>query len=165
MNSIIRAFRDFFRGRRKQNAQRLMHAQHDPAEFNVLIKFINPDGSSNSHAVALLDTQCSDGIWISQRLVNEMGMLGFVTHGADLPDFTSASGDGVTPSGIINLTWIWHDPPGTQVFKTPFFVFHTLDSVDVIVGRDFIQDHGLVKVKRKHFCILLPYKKTKKEGE
>ncbi|KAK0752449.1 hypothetical protein B0T18DRAFT_91038 [Schizothecium vesticola] len=142
--------------------------RRNPAEFNPVMKFINTHGPNrNRTAVALLDTQCPTGLWITQRLVNEMGMSASVSPCPDPPAFRDANGNPFTACGFIELTWMWQDPAGARTYTYWFYIFSTdLDrQVDVVIGRDVIQHLELVNLRRESFLILGQHKKPQEKGE
>lgn len=141
--------------------------RRNPTEFNPVIKFINNNGRNrNRTAVALLDTQCPAGRWITQRLVNEMDMSASVSPCPDPPAFRDANGNPFTACGLIELTWMWQDPAGSRTYTDWFYIFSTDlgREVDVVIGRDVIQHLRLVSLRRKSFLILLQHKEPQEKG-
>ncbi|KAK0646931.1 hypothetical protein B0T16DRAFT_493816 [Cercophora newfieldiana] len=140
--------------------------RYDPAEFNPVMRIIGAGVTQplpSRAVVVLLDTQCDSGIWISRRLVEELGLWPSISACLNPPLVSDASGNVVVPCGSINLTWMWQDPPGTRVYTSEFLVLPNIDDVDVLAGRDFIQGLGLVRLERQNFLLLMELNKAQKK--
>lgn len=139
----------------------------NPAEFNPVMLIIGGDSRRNRHATVLLDTQCDTGIWISRRLVEKMGLWASVAICHDSPLLMDANGNPVMACGVIELDWMWQDPPGRRTHQSQFLVLPAgiMDEVDVVAGREFIQEYGLVRLNRGNFLVLMQHEKPRKKRE
>ncbi|KAI4222299.1 MAG: hypothetical protein L6R36_006245 [Xanthoria steineri] len=102
-------------------------------------------------AVAILDTGCHTGNWISRRLVERLGRQDEISHDYERPDLKDAGGHAVVAHGIISLEWKWllH---GIRWHECKFFVMEP-EYLDVLFGAEYIVSEGLVTVNE---CAMTP---------
>ncbi|KAI0505168.1 hypothetical protein F5B22DRAFT_628827 [Xylaria bambusicola] len=109
--------------------------------------------------IALLDTQCHVGNWVSYRLVEELGLASSISTIFDLPNIFDANHAPVLPCGVVNLRWKW-SPQGTRVHTNQFYVFPSSNHLDVVFGVDFIKSEGLLQVNEAFILTLVRDKKS-----
>ncbi|KAI0975150.1 hypothetical protein F4678DRAFT_419465 [Xylaria arbuscula] len=131
----------------------------NPEMFNRDIKIFSTE-NQYLFAVALLDTQCCLGNWISDRLVKRLGMESSISPEFDHPVLRDASGQLVTACGVVDLQWKWY-PYGTRTHASQFYVLPT-GHVDVVIGVEFILSNRLVLTNEGAFLTLVRDKKSKK---
>ena len=113
-------------------------------------------------AAAALDTQCQTGNWISRRLVEELGLVNSIRYDSEPAQVITATGQEVESCGIINLNWKLV-PNENRVFRGNFFVLPGVRHLDVILGRDIINQENILSVNsRGLFAPLIAHKKLKK---
>lgn len=83
-----------------------------------------------------------------------MGLWASVSTYHNPPNLIDASGNMVIPSGSLTLTWMGQIPAGTRVYTSKFLVLANLNSVDILAGRNFIQNLGLVRLETHNFLRL-----------
>ncbi|KAI1411524.1 hypothetical protein F5Y13DRAFT_165166 [Hypoxylon sp. FL1857] len=111
--------------------------------------------------MALLDTQCHKGNWISHRLVKRLGMLSLISTEFVSPKLFEASGAIVRASGVVNLNWKWH-PQSTRIHSGQFYVLPHSDHLDVLFGVEYIKSERLLQVNELALIPLVQHKKSKK---
>lgn len=110
-------------------------------------------------AIALLDTQCQRGNWISERLLGRLGLSHLISKSTVTLDMRSASGHRVESRGTIRLQWKWH-PNGTCIKHETFYILGDVTEIDVVIGRDYIVKHGLLRPDPAAFMPLIQHEKT-----
>ncbi|KAK0716147.1 hypothetical protein B0H67DRAFT_554516 [Lasiosphaeris hirsuta] len=129
--------------------------------FNRGIKLLDAD-ESWVYATALLDTQCQIGNWISNRLVERLGMMHLISTPPHLPQACDASGRLIQARGVIDLPWKWHDPRGIRVHECQFYIFPNSTHLDVVFGVEYIVAEDLLRVNESAILPLVEHKPTKK---
>lgn len=113
------------------------------SRFNRRIEFVA--AKNVVYATALLDTQCHRGNWISNRLVQRLGMASLISTSFEPLNMVDASGRPVNASGVIDLNWRWY-PNGTRNYESQFYVLPNSDHLDVIFGVEYIEAENLLHV-------------------
>ena len=112
-------------------------------------------------ALALLDTLCQSGDWISKRLVQRLGKQGDIKPEKVLSSIKDANGREVEACGTIKLHWKWC-PRGVRIFDTTFNVFSDSRQFDVIFGVEFIFAQNIMSVNEEAMMApLTAHKKIK----
>lgn len=112
-------------------------------------------------AVALLDTQCQSGNWISLRLVERLGLTDHITKNTNIPVLRSGTGQDVESLGELEIEWRWY-PNGVRMYHALFFVFKEGSHLDIIIGVEFIVREDLVRANMPAFVPLVEHQKTTK---
>jgi len=107
--------------------------------------------------MALLDTQCQSGNWVSKRVVEELAKLEDIASVRTLPDVEDANGNDVVPCGIISLQWLWN-ANSTRYYHSDFYVL-AKDHFEIIFGDKYILDHGLLKRPKGVMLPLVAHKR------
>lgn len=111
--------------------------------------------NGRENAVALLDSGCLLGNWVSARKVQQLGWKSDINKD-DLPrGMISVNNQAVTCKGSIMLDWIEAEM-GIRVHSTHFYVTDA-DHVDVIFGAKFLFDSGLLSINRAAIAPLTPH--------
>ena len=107
-------------------------------------------------ALGVLDSACDDGIWISDRLVKELGLQGQISF--HLPPLTLRQGSGhlVTSCGSILLHWKWAS--GMRIHHDHFFVAPEWDEIDVVFGKRYLDKNQHLTVNEESFLLLTAHK-------
>ena len=124
--------------------------------FNQCVRIVDAKGEL-LHAIALLDTQCQIGNWVSARLVNALGKSGDISHVWIPPDVQDANGVDVTPCGTIRLKWLWR-PDSTRYHEADFYVLDN-SCIDIIFGRKYIVENGLLERPKGVMLTLVEHKR------
>lgn len=115
-------------------------------------------------AAAALDTQCQLGNWISELLVDEIGMTNMISKDSNLAQVPTATGEEIESSGTIDL--IWKLAPNTsRVFRICFFVLSGAQHLDVILGQDLISKEGLLSLNLRKLLAPFTTHKPLTKGE
>jgi hypothetical protein len=114
---------------------------------------------NSDKAIALLDTQCQRGNWISMRLVEKLGLRASIMRDKTAPNLTSGTGQDVKSVGAIKIEWYWH-PNGTRMYHANFFVFEEGFHLDVVIGVEFIVLEDLIRVNKSAFVPLTEHRKA-----
>jgi muconolactone delta-isomerase len=101
--------------------------------------------------VALLDTGCLSGNWISSQLVERLQVESSVTPGAQKM-MKAANGGEVKSQGTIELDWRW-SLKGVKAHTTTFHVFDAAHH-DIILGNEFLKNEGLLSWNEDNFSPL-----------
>jgi predicted GIY-YIG superfamily endonuclease len=112
-------------------------------------------------AMALLDTGCQTGNWISPKIVARLGKQGSVSQEFDAPGAADANGRPVTAAGVIELQWKKH-PRDNRLHHTRFFVFADVDQFDILLGAEYIVKENLIGISQDAMAPLVEHEKTKK---
>ncbi|OAL43409.1 hypothetical protein IQ07DRAFT_650245 [Pyrenochaeta sp. DS3sAY3a] len=112
-----------------------------------------PTGEYTIAAVAL-DTQCQLGNWISERLVEELGMLDLICKDSCPAQVVTASGQEIESTGTIDLVWKLA-PNESRVFRSRFFTLGGARHLDVILGQDTITKEGFLSLNMRK--LLAPF--------
>lgn len=110
-------------------------------------------------ALALLDTGCQTGNWISRRLVEQLRWQHKISQDYEPPNLTDASGHAVVACGIISLQWKW-SPQGTRVHNCEFFIFRESPHLDVVFGGDYIVSEELLTINEKAMITMTAHNKA-----
>lgn len=110
-------------------------------------------------ALALLDTGCQTGNWISRRLVERLRWQRKISQDYAPPNLTDAGGHPVVACGIISLQWKW-SPQGTRVHDCKFFIFRESPYLDVVFGVDYIVSEGLLTINEKAMLTMTAHNKA-----
>lgn len=110
--------------------------------------------------VALLDTQCQKGNWVSLRLIERLNLADQIERDVAAPELESGTGHSVEALGAIQLSWKWH-MNATRMFAGRLFVFKDGAQFDVIIGVECIVKNKLVQVNASAFVPLTEVKKVK----
>jgi hypothetical protein len=115
-------------------------------------------------AAAALDTQCQLGNWISERLVEELGMTRNIRKDLYPAQVFTATGEEVESAGTIDLIWklAFNE---SRVFRSKFFILGGGQHLDVILGQDTITKEGLVSLKLRRFLAPFTTHKPLTKGE
>lgn len=116
-------------------------------------------------AVAILDTGCHAGNWISRNLVERLGWQdkNKVSQDYKPPDLTDAGGHKVVACGSITLQWKW-SPQGSEVIEDDFFIFQESPHVDVVLGAEFLVSRNLVTVNKQLMIPMIAHNKASTSG-
>ena len=106
--------------------------------------------------MALFDTQCQAGNWISSRLVEKLKKTNDVTQ-LDAPYLEDVNGREVEADGSITLDWKLVD--GNRTHDANFFVFAHSDHLDVLFGVKTIVALGAVRFNKEAIAPLTEHKK------
>lgn len=110
------------------------------------------------HAVALLDTQCQRGNWVSSQFIKRIGKTSEVRIVWNAPLLQAAKGGFVTTQGQISLEW--KRQQGNNFYETDFYVLpKDAMTFDVIFGAEFISENKLLTVNEH---VMLPLLESKK---
>ena len=106
--------------------------------------------------MALFDTQCQAGNWISSRLVKKLEKTNIV---ALLPDLCleDVNGHDVVADGSITLDWKLVD--GNRTHDAKFYVFANSDHLDVLFGVETCVSTGAVIFNKKAIAPMTTHKK------
>jgi hypothetical protein len=110
--------------------------------------------------VALLDTACQKGNWVSLRLIQNLHLDDQISTAVSAPELKSGTGHDVEALGAIELSWVWH-PNGTRRFDAQFFVFKDGDQFDVVIGLEYIVKENLLQANTSAFVPLTEAKMVK----
>lgn len=113
--------------------------------------------------MALLDSQCRAGNWISKRLVQRLGKGGEISQDYTTPNLQDVNGHDVEPCGTISLEWWWH-PQGIRVYECDFYVFANSDHLDVVLGAQCIFRERLLEAPKNQLAVLTEHMRQK-DGE
>jgi hypothetical protein len=115
-------------------------------------------------AAAALDTQCQLGNWISERLVDELGMTNIIRKDSNPAQVLTATGEGVESSGTIDLIWKLAPNEG-RVFRSTFFILSGAQHLDVILGQDTISKEGFLSLNLRKLLAPFTTHKPLTKGE
>lgn len=103
-------------------------------------------------ALGVLDSACDDGIWISDRLVKDLGLQGQIS--CHLPPLTLRQGSGhpVTSCGSILLDW--KRARESKMHHDHFFVAPGWDQIDVVFGKRYLDKNDHLTVNEDSFLTL-----------
>ncbi|KAI4236757.1 MAG: hypothetical protein LQ349_002365, partial [Xanthoria aureola] len=110
-------------------------------------------------AVAILDTGCHAGNWISRDLVERLGWQDKISQDYESPNLTDAGGHKVVACGSITLQWKW-SPQGLVVYENDFYIFQESPNLDVVFGADFLDSKGLVSVNKQLMMPMIAHNKA-----
>lgn len=110
--------------------------------------------------VALLDTQCQKGNWVSLRLIKRLNLTDQIERDISAPELESGTGHDVEALGAIQLSWKWH-PNGTRMYDGQFFVFKNSPHLDVVIGVEYIVRERSPQANTSAFIPLTEVKKVK----
>ncbi|KAG4443098.1 hypothetical protein IFR05_001424 [Cadophora sp. M221] len=96
------------------------------------------------NTIALLDTGCLHGNWISTRKVRELKMGQKIEKDSPAPVMLAVNGEKVPSLGSITLDWKVTNV-GTRIFTTSFFLVKA-DHLDVIFGAQFLFSEGVIQI-------------------
>ncbi|KAG4443099.1 hypothetical protein IFR05_001425 [Cadophora sp. M221] len=94
--------------------------------------------------VALLDTGCLYGNWVSTRKVRELGLEYKIKEDPRAPIMLAVNGEEVHCEGAITLKWKVTNV-GTRFFSTSFFLVDA-DHIDIIFGAEFLYNNGVIEI-------------------
>ncbi|KAM7214996.1 hypothetical protein V8F06_009598 [Rhypophila decipiens] len=148
---------------RKQNNMVVCHyLRHD---FKVDIIFLRNGTEPQLPVVALLDTQCQKGNWISGSLLETLGMSDQVMADIEAVELCDANGKPVKARGAVDLLWRTF-PYGTRNHYCRFYVLpQSSDHLDVILGAEFIHAKGLLVLNLPVLLPLVEHKKITDEEQ
>lgn len=106
--------------------------------------------------MALFDTQCQAGDWISSRLVEKLKKPNEVVRLAG-PYLQDVNGRDVVAHGSITLDWKLVD--GNRTHDSKFYVFANSDHLDVLFGVKTIVALGAVSFNKKAIAPMTIHKK------
>ncbi|KAF2446934.1 hypothetical protein P171DRAFT_471369 [Karstenula rhodostoma CBS 690.94] len=122
------------------------------------------DDNGDKHtAVALIDTACQTGNWVSLKLVERLDKASSVSQEFESPGIVDAHGTAVRAAGVIELTWRKH-PRGNKSHHCRFFVFADIDQFDLLIGIDYIERAGLMSINDA-MVPLIAHNKIKKDDK
>jgi hypothetical protein len=104
--------------------------------------------------VALLDTGCLTGNWISAQLVQKLHSESLVTSNPSI-SMIAANGGQVKSQGTVNLDWRW-SLKGIKVHTTTFHLFDAPHH-DVILGNEFLKSENLMSWNEDSFSPLIEH--------
>lgn len=107
------------------------------------------------NTVALLDTGCLKGNWVSWRKIRDIDLLSSIGILDSPPLMLAVNGQAVHCYGSIVLRWRLTNM-GTRVHTTSFYVFDA-DHIDVIFGAQFLYENGVVTYDWGTFAPLTPH--------
>jgi len=119
------------------------------------ITLIHPSDRSRKNAIALLETGCLTGNWISRRLVNKLCAQNFVNPDTQRA-MRAADGGIVQSQGTLRLDWRWTSK-GVQINTATFHVWDAPHH-DVIIGNEYITQNGLLSWNEDAFSPLTEHK-------
>ena len=107
-------------------------------------------------ALGVLASAYDDGIWISDRLVKDLGLQGQIS--CHLPPLTLRQGSGypVTSCGSILLDWKWAS--GLRMHHDHFFVAPGWGQIDVVFGKRYLDKNHHLTVNEDSFLLLTTHK-------
>jgi hypothetical protein len=105
-------------------------------------------------AAAALDTQCQLGNWISERLVEELGMVDSIRKDTHVAQVFTANGEEVESTGTIDLVWKLALNE-SRVFRSRFYILGGARHLDVILGQDIISKEGFLSLNMRK--LLAPF--------
>jgi hypothetical protein len=127
-------------------------------KWDVDIPYEGSDGRRALRpAVALLDTQSQGGNWITCELLLDMNKWEHVSRmGAEAQAYVVQTASGLM-SPIGTITFAMKRLEGNRYFDVHFFVCPRQESraYDIILGRDFINEHEVLVVNRDALLPLL----------
>jgi len=115
-------------------------------------------------AAAALDTQCQLGNWISERLVEELGMVDLIRRDSRPVQVFTASGEEIESTGTIDLVWKLA-PNESRVFRSRFFTLGGARHLDVILGQDTITKEGFLSLNMRKLLAPFTSHKSLTKGE
>ncbi|KAK4211760.1 hypothetical protein QBC37DRAFT_206202 [Rhypophila decipiens] len=133
--------------------------------FKIDIIILRNGSEPQLPAVALLDTQCQKGNWISSRLVERLGVSDQVRTDIEAVEVWDANGKPVKACGAVDLVWRPH-PNGERNHWCRFYVLpRSGDKFDIILGADFIHANGLLLLNLPALLTLTEHEKIKKKEQ
>jgi hypothetical protein len=115
-------------------------------------------------AAAALDTQCQVGNWISERLVEELGMVHIIRRDSTPAQVCTASGEEVESTGTIDLVWKLA-PNESRIFRSRFFVLGGARHLDVILGQHTVTKEGFLSLNMRKLLAPFTSHKPLTKGE
>ena len=108
--------------------------------------------------MALFDTQCQAGDWISIRLVEKLNKTKEITQlgVSGLEPIVDFHGRRIDPMGSIQLSWKMMN--GKKMHDGTFYVF-ALDHLDVLIGEETIQVKKILPFNMKAVLPMLAHKR------
>ena len=101
------------------------------------------------NAISRLDTSCDDGLWISPRLVHELGLGDKVSDRLAPIRLSQPNRQLMESDGSVRLRWGWREGD-TRARENDFYVMR-LDPLeyvnwDLMIGYPYIRDNRLLSI-------------------
>lgn len=111
-------------------------------------------------AVAVLDTGCQSGNWISQQLVQRLGKAASVSQDFESPGVLDANERPVTAAGVIDLQWKKH-PRGNRFHLCRSYVFANIQQFDILLGAEYMVKENLIQISTGAIVPLVKHENKK----
>lgn len=132
-----------------------------PYKWNIQIE---SDRSHLKLAVALLDTGCHEGNWVSTQLLQRIGKLSEIQTLSDAPLIQAVDGSSIIAQGRISLEW--KRQQGNNFYETNFYVFPPeAMNIDVIFGSQYISEKKLLVPNENAMLPMLQSNKSINSGK
>jgi hypothetical protein len=124
----------------------------------VDVRMTDTNGKSID-SLALLDTQCQVGDWVSKDLVEELGKSEMISKDFASPETVGLDNQPVIAIGIISLKWRFAE--GNRYYLSSFYVTNS-PYLQVIIGAESIKSLDLLQRNKGAILPLINYRPIRK---